>query len=72
MGILEGRHMLEASQPITENGTQRMPLLSKFSGCFEAVASLFIRVDKRNISKRLGDKLGQYVLGGSYHNISIY
>lgn len=46
--------MLEASQPITENGTQRMPQLSKFTGCFEAVACLFIRVDKRDISKRFG------------------
>lgn len=60
--------MLKASQPITENGTHRMPQLSKFTGYFEAVARLLIRVDKKNISKRLGDKWEQYVLEGSYHN----
>lgn len=59
--------MLEGSQLITENGTHRMPQLSKFTGCFETFARLLIRVDKRNIAKRLGDKWGQYVFGGSYN-----
>lgn len=66
--IFQSDDVLEASQLITENGTQRMPQLLKFTGCFEAVARLLIRIDKRNISKRLGEKWGQYVLGGSYHN----
>lgn len=59
--------MLEASQLKTDSGTSRMPQFSKFTGCRVAVARLLIRVDKRDIFKRLEYKWRQYV-GGIYHN----
>lgn len=65
--ISEGQHVLEASQPVTEDSTQNLQL-AKLTGCFETVVRLFFRIDKRNVSKRLGDQWGQNVLGGSYHN----
>lgn len=59
--------MLEGSQLIAENGMHRMPQLSKFTSFCEAFSRLLLRVDQRNIAKRLGDKWGQYVLGGGYN-----
>lgn len=55
--------MLEGSQLITENGTHGMPQLSKSTGCCGAFVRLLIRVDKRNIAKRVGVSGGNMCLG---------
>lgn len=54
---------MEASQLKTDSVVSRVTQFSKFTGCLVAVARLLIRVDKRDIFKRLEYKWRQYVGG---------
>jgi hypothetical protein len=64
--------VLEASQLITESGTYKMPQLSKFTDCLEAVTTLLIRVDAKDLSRDLGISGDNMYLGAVTIIVSIY